>query len=94
MKKQNLKNTRNSVKPNRVSTFYLYEVNAIPIKIRTKYKKKLLKRKNARKQKNVKLLKYIYSLLKKNNLHSWDNSFACKKAGFKTINQLYHNVYT
>ncbi len=59
--------------------FFLFEVFAIPEEVRKEYLNKLLTRKNSGKQKNVRLIKFIYSILDGNDLKDWDESIICRK---------------
>ena len=66
------------VKNNITSILYLYEVAAIPREIREEYLLKILKRKNAEFQKNVKLINFIYDRIEKGNLYDWDSAEICR----------------
>lgn len=57
---------------------YLYEIAAIPEKIRLEYMQKLLKRKNASTQKNVQLLNIIYYHIKEERMLEWDDISVCR----------------
>lgn len=67
------------VKNNIASILYLYEVAAIPGNIREQYFQKILKRKNAEYQKNVKLINFIYERIENGNLYDWDSAEICRK---------------
>jgi len=79
----------NKIKPNKSSILYMYEIWAIPKKIRLAYLYNLLRRKGAANNKNVILLRLIYEQLDNEDFHSWDTSEICFKCKFKTANQLY-----
>lgn len=57
---------------------YLYEIAAVPEKIRFEYLEKLLKRKNAASQKNVQLLNIIYYHIKEDRMLEWDDINVCR----------------
>lgn len=59
--------------------FFLLEVYAIPKETRKEYLNKLLNRKDAGSQKNVRFLKYIYSILEGNSYKEWNEEALCKK---------------
>lgn len=59
--------------------FFLFEVFAIPEEMRKEYLNKLLVRKNSGKQKNVRLIKFIYNILGGYDLKDWDEAYICKK---------------
>lgn len=68
-----------NVKKIKVTTLnYLYEIAAIPEKIRLEYLEKLLKRKNASSQKNVQLLNIIYYHIKEERMLEWDDTNICR----------------
>lgn len=58
--------------------FFLLEIYAIPEETRKEYLSKLLLRKDSSSQKNVRLLKYIYSALNENNYKLWNEEALCK----------------
>ncbi len=69
-----------------VALKYLYEIASIPKNIREEFLQKLLKcpitckdRKNALKQKNVRLLKIIYHYIEKDKMHEWNEEKLCRK---------------
>lgn len=57
---------------------YLYEIAAIPAETREQFLQKLLKRKNAAEQKNVKLLKIIFTHIKEDKMLEWDEKEICE----------------
>lgn len=67
---------------------YLVEVSAIPSDIRNDYLKKLLKRKNSARRKNIRLLIFIYHYVNENRLSEWDPAEVCKQIGLN-LNSLY-----
>ena len=60
---------------------YLYEVAAVPEVKRAELLGKLLKRRNAGDQVNVKLLKLIYEHVNENKILKWDDDSICLKLG-------------
>ena len=60
---------------------YLYEVAAVPEVKRAELLGKLLKRRNAGNQVNVKLLKLIYEHVNENKILKWDDDSICLKLG-------------
>lgn len=67
---------------------YLYEVSAIPEKIRENYLQSLRKRKDITKQKNVKLLLFIYNHIDENKISRWNPEQICDNLGI-SMNALY-----
>lgn len=60
---------------------YLYEIAAVPESKRAELLGNLLKRKNAEKQVNVKLLKTIYDHVNGNKILQWNDDTICAKLG-------------
>ena len=60
---------------------YLLEFSAVPNAIRTEFLSLLLKRKNAASQKNIMLLRIIYDIIEKNQIHEWDPQAVCDTLG-------------
>lgn len=58
--------------------FFLLDIYAIPKESRKEYLHKLLVRKDAGSQKNVRLLKYIYSVLEGDGYKDWNEQTLCK----------------
>lgn len=56
---------------------YLYEFTAIPQNVRERFLAMLLKRKNAGMQKNVRLLKIIYTHIEEDSMLEWDEEKIC-----------------
>lgn len=74
-----IKIVQKHIKVKATSLKYLYEIAAIPIETREKFLQKLLKRKNASEQKNVKLLKTIYKCINEGEMLNWDEDIICNE---------------
>lgn len=72
-----LKIDQKHIKIKSTSLKYLYEIAAIPIKTREQFLQKLLKRKNASAQKNVRLLKIIYKCISEDEMLNWNDDTIC-----------------
>lgn len=77
-------------KTNRASINYLYEVSAIPETIRIEYLNKLLRRKNAHNQKNVRLIKIIYNLIEEDRIKDWNPFQICLELQISDLMLRYH----
>jgi hypothetical protein len=64
---------------NKASLNYLLEFSVIDAQKREEYLNKLLGRKNASEQKNVKLLKIIYRYIEADRINHWDSAEVCKE---------------
>lgn len=62
---------------NTTSQNFFANISAIPEKVRDEYLQKILKRKNAAEQKNVKLIKIIYSLIDEEKSDEWSDEKIC-----------------
>lgn len=78
-----INNSTGKVRKQRQTTTlkYLYEVAAVPEAKRAELLGKLLKRRNAGDQVNVKLLKLIYEHVNENKILKWDDDSICLKLG-------------
>jgi len=79
---------KNQVKVTIASYNFLYEISAIPGKIRQAYLNKLLTRKSVSPQKNVILLKYLNNCIDANRINGWDPEVICRQTGI-SMNALY-----
>lgn len=68
MKTQNL---------NRADLKFIREITAIPLKYRKSYYAKILSRKNAPAQKNIKFIEYVYNIIKRDKPEIWDDKYIC-----------------
>lgn len=68
----------------KASLNYLLEFSVIDSKTREQYLNKLLTRKNAAEQKNVKLLKIIYKYVDEDKINDWDSDEVCEELGIKS----------
>jgi len=64
---------------------YLLEFSVVEKLRREEYLAKLLKRKNADQQKNVKLLKIIYRLIDSDSINDWDSDEVCKELEINNV---------
>lgn len=69
---------------NKASLNYLLEFSVIDSDKRNEYLNKLLVRKNASGQKNVKLLKIIYRYVDTDKINDWNSDEVCKELGIKS----------
>ncbi|MBS1493140.1 MAG: hypothetical protein JST55_06505 [Bacteroidetes bacterium] len=69
---------------NKASLNYLLEFSVIDSQKREEYLNKLLNRKNASGQKNVKLLKIIYGYVDADKINYWNSAAVCKELGIKS----------
>ncbi len=67
---------------------YLYEFASIPSEIRLRFLNKLLKRRNSENQKNVRLLKIIYSHITEDRMLEWNEETISDSLGI-SLNMLY-----
>lgn len=79
---------RELTKIKKTSYHFFANISSIPEDTRKKYLQKILRRKNAGKQKNVKLIKIIFDLIEKDEQDEWDDDKICKKLDI-TKNMLY-----
>lgn len=79
---------RELTKIKKTSYHFFANISSIPEDTRKKYLQKILRRKNAGKQKNVKLIKIIFDLIEKDKQNEWDDDKICKKLDI-TKNMLY-----
>lgn len=68
---------------NKASLNYLLEFSVSDSQTRENFLNKLLTRKNAENQKNVKLLKIIYRYVDTENVNGWDSAKVCKELEIK-----------
>src|SRR5258706_2946931 len=85
------KSTNNNKLNSRIIN-YFSEITAISEDCRKEYLRSLLKRKNAESQKNVRLLKIIYGLIKNSGIGRWDNDKICKALSM-SMTALYFNKH-
>ncbi len=69
---------------NKASLNYLLEFSVSDPAKRKEFLEKLLTRKNAANQKNVKLLKIIYRYVDADDINNWDSAAVCKELDIKT----------
>lgn len=69
---------------NKASFNYLLEFSVTDSEKREEYLNKLLSRKNASEQKNVKLLKIIYNYVKTDRINDWDSDAVCRELEVKS----------
>ena len=77
-------------KKNKSIQRYFANISAVPEEARNSYVQKILKRKNAGLQKNIKLIRIIFTLIKEDKTNKWDEIKISKKMGISKNTLYWH----
>ena len=78
------------INKNKAIQRYFANISSVPEEARNSYVQKILKRKNASLQKNIKLIRIIFLLIKDEQINKWDEAKICTKLGISQNTLYWH----